>query len=90
LDQMPSDSEIIRFSDQLDSDMIRKLVIHLGLSVIEWENMRVNHPHNIELVKFLILIKWREKKTEIVRDLAEALTKCVSQLINYVRWVHYC
>jgi hypothetical protein len=76
---MPSDSEIIRFSDQLDTDMMRELVVHLGLSVIEWKNMRVNHPHNIEAVNFFILIKWREKKTGIFRDLTEALTAmCVT------------
>ena len=72
--QTPSDSEIFRFSDQFDTDKIRELVIHLGLTVIEWKKMKENHPHNIEVVNFLILIKWRERKTGTFRDLAEALT----------------
>ena len=72
--QKPSDSEILRFSDQLDTDMMRELVIHLGLSVNEWKDMREDHPYNIAVVKFLILIKWREKKTGIFRDLTEAVT----------------
>ena len=71
--QIPSDSEILRFSEQFDTDMMHELVIHLHLSKIEWEDMRVNHPHNIELVKFLILIRWRERKTGTFRDLNKAL-----------------
>ena len=72
--QPPSDSEILRFSVLFGTDEIRDLVVHLGLSVIEWNNMKENHPHNIEVVNFLILIKWRERKTGIFRDLAKALT----------------
>ena len=72
--QKPSDYEILRFSDQLDTDMIRKLLIHLGLSANEWKEMREDHPYRIAVVKFFILIKWREKKTGIFRDLAKALT----------------
>ena len=72
--QNPSDSEILRFSDQFDTDQIRELVIHLGLSVNEWKDMREDHPHNIAMVKFLILIQWKEKKSGIFRDLATALT----------------
>ena len=74
LDQNPSDSEILRFSDQLDTDEIRELVIHLGLSVKELKNMREDHPQNIAMVKFFILIHWREKKSGIFRDLARALS----------------
>ena len=72
--QHPSDREIGRFSNQFNTDMIRKLVIHLGLSASEWKNMREDHPCNTVVVKFLILIKWREQNTGIFRDLAEALT----------------
>jgi hypothetical protein len=35
--------------------------------------MSENHPHSIEAVHFFILIKWREKKMGIFRDLTEAL-----------------
>ena len=73
LGQTPSDSEIIRFSVQLETDMMRELVVHLGLTVLEWKYMSVNHPHSIEAVHFFILIKWREKKMGIFRDLTEAL-----------------
>ena len=73
--QKPSDSEIIRFSDQFDTDKIRELIMHLGISVKEWKDMREDHPHNIAMVKFLILIKWREKTSGIFRDLYTALGK---------------
>jgi antitoxin component HigA of HigAB toxin-antitoxin module len=43
LGQKPSDSEILRFSDQLDTDMIRKLLIHLGLSANEWKVIKYNN-----------------------------------------------
>ena len=72
--QKPSDSEILRFSDQFDTDMMRELVIHLGLSGNEWKDMRDDHPYSIAVVKFLILIKWRERNTGIFRDLTEAVT----------------
>jgi hypothetical protein len=73
--QHPSDREICRFSSQFKADEIYRLVIHLGLNVNEWEDMRDNYPCNIEVVKCLILIKWREQNTGIFRDLAEALTE---------------
>jgi len=72
--QNPSDCEIIRFSDQFDTDMIYDLVKHLGITDKEWKDMEKDHSYSIAVVKFLILIKWREKKTGIFRDLAEALT----------------
>ena len=73
MDQNPSDSEILRFSDQLDPTEMYKLVILLGITDKEWKNMEYNHPHNIEMVKFLLLIKWRENKHGIFRDLDTAL-----------------
>ena len=72
--QRPSDSEILRFSDKIDADKMPELVIHLGLSINEWKNMREDHPYSIAVVKFLILIKWRERETGIFRDLSEAVT----------------
>jgi hypothetical protein len=50
-----------------------KLVIHLGITDEEWNIMEYNHPHNIEMVKFLILIKWRNDKPRIFRDFDTAL-----------------
>ena len=72
--QKPSDSEILRFSDQFDTDKMRELVIHLGISVNEWNNMREDHSYSIAVVKFLILIKWRERKNGNFRVLTEAVT----------------
>ena len=72
--QKPSDSEILRFSDQLDSDEIRKLVIYLGLPDKEWTKIREDHQHNIEMAKFFILIQLRKSKSVIFRNLATALT----------------
>ena len=75
LGQKPSDCEILRFSDKFDPADIRKLVIYLGLPVNEWKDIREDHPHNIKMAKFFILIQWRESKSGIFRDLATALTK---------------
>ena len=74
LGQKPSDSEILRFSDQFDADVIHKLVIYLGLPDNEWKDTKENHPQNIKMAKFLILIQWRKSKSGIFRDLAKALT----------------
>jgi hypothetical protein len=74
LGQKPSDSEILRFSDQFDTDVIRKLVTELKLPVNEWKDMREDHPHNIKMAKFCILIQWRERKSGIFLDLYTALT----------------
>jgi len=60
--QNPSDCEILRFSDQFDTDMIYDLVKHLGITDKEWKDMEKDHSYSIAVVKFLILIKWREKK----------------------------
>jgi hypothetical protein len=68
LGQKPSDSEILRFSDQFDTDVIRKLVTELKLPVNEWKDMREDHPHNIKMAKFCILIQWRERKSGIFLD----------------------
>ena len=72
--QNPSDSEILRFSDLFDHNVMYDLVLHLGITDKEWKDMEKDHSYSIAVVKFLILIKWREKKTGIFRDLAKALT----------------
>ena len=74
LGQNPSDSEIIRFSDQFLTDEICELVIRLGLTDKQWKDMREDHPHNIAMVKFLILIQWRKEKSGIFRDLTTVLS----------------
>jgi hypothetical protein len=71
--QNPSDCEILRFSRQLDSDVIYDLVLHLGITDKEWKDMDSDHSYSIAVVTFHILIKWRERKTGTFRHLAEAL-----------------
>jgi hypothetical protein len=75
LDQNPSDSEILRFSDQFDPTMMYCLVLHLGITDKEWKDMDHNHPSNIAVVRFLIMRKWRETKSGTFRDVFEALEK---------------
>jgi hypothetical protein len=52
---------------------MHELVILLGITNNEWKNMECDHPHNIAMVKFRILIKWREKEYGIFRDLDTVL-----------------
>ena len=73
--QNPSDCEILRFSHQLESDVIYDLVIHLGITDKEWKDMEYNHPGNIAVVRFLIMTKWREAKSGKFRDVFAALGK---------------
>ena len=72
--QNPSDCEILRFSHQLESDVIYDLVIRLGITDKEWKDMEKDHSYSIAVVTFRILILWRERETGTFRDLAEALT----------------
>jgi len=72
LDQHPSDSEILRFSDQFTPDMMYDLILNLHITDKEWKDMEHDHPHNIAVVKFLIMRKWRENNG-IFRHLAAAL-----------------
>ena len=71
--QNPSDCEIFRLSRQFDSDGIYELVIHLGITDNEWNDMVKNHSYSITMVKFHILITWRERETGTFHDLEEAL-----------------
>ena len=75
MDQNPSDSEILRFSDQFDHTMMYNLVLHLGITDQEWKDMEYNHPGNIAVVRFLIMTKWREVKSGKFRDVFAALEK---------------
>jgi hypothetical protein len=75
LGQRPNDSEILRFSDKIDTDRMYELVIHLGLVNNEWKDMKWDHQYSIGVAKFLILIQWRERKTGIFRDLSKAVTE---------------
>ena len=75
MDKNPSDSELLRFSDQFDRTTMYKLVLHLGITDQEWKDMECNHPRNIAVVRFLIMRKWRETKSGKFRDVFAALEK---------------
>jgi hypothetical protein len=53
--------------------VIYGLVIHLGITDNEWKDMEKDHSYSIAMVKFRILITWRERETGTFHDLEEAL-----------------
>ncbi|XP_071121341.1 uncharacterized protein [Mytilus edulis] len=73
LNQTPSDIELQRFSSRCDETTIRELSIHLGMSFQEWEELRSNY-YRVEVVKYRILINWREKCSGKFSNIAKALT----------------
>ncbi|XP_071122883.1 uncharacterized protein [Mytilus edulis] len=73
MNQMPSDIELQRFASRCDETTIRELAIHLGMSHQEWEDLRCNF-NRIEVVKYRILVNWREKYSGKFRNIAKALT----------------
>ena len=73
MDQIPSDSEILRFSDHIDTEMMCMLVRHLGLRLQDWTDMTTNYPRNIATARLLILINWRDQKRGTFCDLDKAL-----------------
>ncbi|CAG2228322.1 unnamed protein product [Mytilus edulis] len=73
LNQPPSDIELQRFASRCDETTIRELAIHLGMSFQEWEDLRSNFDR-IEVVKYRILVNWREKCSGKFSNIAKALT----------------
>ena len=71
--QNPSDCEIYRLSHQFDSNGIYDLVIHLGITDNEWKDMDKDHSYSIAMVKFCILITWRNRVTGTFHDLEKTL-----------------
>ncbi|CAG2245944.1 unnamed protein product [Mytilus edulis] len=74
LNQRPSDIELLRFSIKCASSRMHELVTFLEMSD-QWDTITENYPTNKEVAKFVILLKWKEKKEKNnFRALAEALT----------------
>ncbi|XP_071122886.1 uncharacterized protein [Mytilus edulis] len=73
MNQMPSDIELQRFASRCDETTIRELAIHFGMSLQEWEDLRCNFDR-IEVVKYRILVTWREKYSGKFSNIAKALT----------------
>ncbi|XP_063419404.1 uncharacterized protein LOC134702429 [Mytilus trossulus] len=73
LNQIPSDVELQRFSLGCDESTIQTLAIHLGMTLKEWEKLVTDYRW-IDIVKYRILVNWREKNSGRFRNLAKALT----------------
>ncbi|VDH93962.1 Hypothetical predicted protein [Mytilus galloprovincialis] len=73
LNQIPSDVELHRLAAGCDETTIRELAIHLGMTLQDWDTLRSNNAR-IEIVKYRILVNWREKYSERFSRIAKALT----------------
>ncbi|CAG2235715.1 unnamed protein product [Mytilus edulis] len=75
LNQIPSDIELQRFASACDENTIRELAIHLGMTFKAWEELQRNNPDYIQIVKYRILVNWREKFSGRFINIAKALTE---------------
>ncbi|XP_063436965.1 uncharacterized protein LOC134718395 [Mytilus trossulus] len=75
LNQIPSDIELQRFASACDETTIRELAIHLGMTFKAWEELQRNNPDYIQIVKYRILVNWREKISGRFINIAKALTE---------------
>ncbi|CAC5363363.1 unnamed protein product [Mytilus coruscus] len=73
LNQIPSDVELQRFSSSCDESTIQKLAINLGMTLKEWEKLITDYRW-IDIVKYRILVNWREKYSGRFSNLLKALT----------------
>ncbi|XP_063407836.1 uncharacterized protein LOC134691314 [Mytilus trossulus] len=73
LNQIPSDIELHRLAAGCDETTIRELAIHLGMTLQDWDTLRSNNAQ-IEIVKYRILVNWREKYSGRFSRIAKALT----------------
>ncbi|XP_071144411.1 uncharacterized protein [Mytilus edulis] len=73
LNQIPSDVELHRLAAGCDETTIRELAIHLGMTLQDWDTLRSNNAR-IEIVKYRILVNWREKYSGRFSRIAKALT----------------
>ncbi|CAG2228234.1 unnamed protein product [Mytilus edulis] len=73
LNQIPSDVELYRLAAGCDETTIRELAIHLGMTLQDWDTLRSNNAQ-IEIVKYRILVNWREKYSGRFSRIAKALT----------------
>ncbi|CAC5395164.1 unnamed protein product [Mytilus coruscus] len=73
LNQIPSDVELQRLTSGCDETTIRELAIHLGMTLQDWDTLRSDNDR-IEIVKYRILVNWREKYSGRFSSIAKALT----------------
>ncbi|XP_063417181.1 uncharacterized protein LOC134699512 [Mytilus trossulus] len=73
--QIPSDIELQRFSSRFDETTIRELAIHLGMALQEWDDLKSNNPRCVQIVKYRILVNWRENCSGTFKNMWNALTK---------------
>ena len=77
----PTDQHLVRLAGLVSVDSFYKLVIHLGLSDISWNNILVQYQgYDQKVVNFVALFKWRQQKykdmeTTLFKDLSDALTE---------------
>ncbi|XP_071122882.1 uncharacterized protein [Mytilus edulis] len=74
LNQIPSDVELQRFASRCDDVIIKELAIRLGMSFQEWDELERNNPDYIQIVKYRILVNWREQCSGKFSNIAKALT----------------
>ncbi|VDI01240.1 Hypothetical predicted protein [Mytilus galloprovincialis] len=72
LSQIPSDIELQRLASSCDDTIIRELAIHLGITLKEWEKLKCDYEF-VGIVKYRILVSWREKYSGRFSDIAKAL-----------------
>ncbi|CAC5420855.1 unnamed protein product [Mytilus coruscus] len=74
LNQIPSDKELLRFSYN-SIKLIQELAQHLKMED-EWDTLEYGYKDRPEILKFLILMKWKQSNSKInFRMLADALSK---------------
>ncbi|XP_076083901.1 uncharacterized protein LOC143054747 [Mytilus galloprovincialis] len=73
LNQIPSDVELYRLTSGCDETTIRELAIHLGMTLQDWDTLRSDNAR-IEIVKYRILVNWREKYSGKFSSISKALT----------------
>jgi hypothetical protein len=77
----PTDQHLVRLAGLISVDAFYKLVIHLGLSDISWNNILVQYQgYDQKVVNFVALCEWRQQKyknmeTTLFKDLSDALTE---------------
>ncbi|CAC5404612.1 unnamed protein product [Mytilus coruscus] len=75
LSQIPSDTELLRLSNNCETRMLHDLALHLGMEEMVWSDMVENYPTNTQMVKFLTLMHLKENDeirfTELDKGLRE-------------------
>ncbi|XP_063407996.1 uncharacterized protein LOC134691399 [Mytilus trossulus] len=89
LNQIPSDTELLRFSSNFEPEMMHELATHLRM-LPKWKKIMFNHPQEIEIATFLFLIEWKRKnskgKFKVLADVVGKMNLTVHTLC-YVRRV---